>query len=85
MIIYKTTNLINGKIYIGQTTVGIDNRWKTHIRAKDDSIIHKAMRKYGTDNFKIECLYECDNIEDLNEQEKYYISHYKTEARMDII
>lgn len=75
--IYKITNLINGKMYIGQTKRSIDIRWKEHLRSKDDSPIHKAFRKYGIENFKIETLEECAD-ELLNEKEIYYIKQYNS-------
>ena len=40
--IYKIENLINGKIYIGQS-IEIENRWKKHLRANDDFIVHKLL------------------------------------------
>ena len=45
--IYKITNLINNKIYIGQTIRDVQIRWKEHLRSKDEAPIHKAIRKYG--------------------------------------
>ena len=60
--IYKITNLINNKLYIGQTTKSLEWRWLKH---QKDSITYKhhldtkfarAIRKYGVDNFKIELL-----------------------------
>lgn len=75
--IYKITNIVNNKIYIGQTTRNVEIRFKEHLRAKDDYPIHKAIRKYGKDNFKVEIIEECAN-ENLNEKEKYYIKIYNS-------
>lgn len=77
--IYKITNKVNGKIYVGQS-IDIEERWKQH-RWKAfncnevgyHSAIHAAMRKYGLDNFVYEILEECD-VEELDEKEKYWIS-----------
>jgi group I intron endonuclease len=59
--IYKVTSKINGKIYIGKTESSIEERWKSHLRAsfnenhKDYNLaFHRAIRKYGEDNFTIE-------------------------------
>lgn len=77
--IYKITNKINGKTYIGQTRTSIEQRWKEHIRAalrhdnKDHSApLHLAIEKYGVDNFLVEQLDECEN-NDLDDYEIYWI------------
>jgi len=80
--IYKITNKINGKIYIGQTTTSIKERMRKHIdkaKREQESLtgIDCAIRKYGVDNFIVEQICECPN-EDLNAQERYYISKYNT-------
>lgn len=56
--IYRITNKINGKSYIGQS-VNIKNRWYVHKATKDDYPIHRAIRKYGKNNFSWEILEEC--------------------------
>ena len=63
--IYKMTNKINGKIYIGQS-IDIEKRIKEHFwkatNTKDvsyNSAIHQAIRKYGQENFTWEVLEEC--------------------------
>jgi len=53
--IYKITNLINNKMYIGQTN-NVNRRWNEHRTKNTNSIIHKAIQKYGEENFKIEVL-----------------------------
>ena len=81
--IYKITNNINGKIYIGQS-VNIQQRWCQHKweykkenRLEYNSIIHKAFRKYGIENFSFEIIEECSpNL--LDEKERYWISKLKT-------
>jgi group I intron endonuclease len=65
--IYKIENLINGKIYIGQS-IEIEQRWKKHLAASDDFLIHKALRKYGKENFSFTILEECDLLK-LDERE----------------
>ncbi len=78
--IYKITNKINNKIYIGKAK-NITTRWNQHYldsfndNLKDNMVIHKAIRKYGIENFlfEIECL--CAP-KDLDELEIYYINLY---------
>lgn len=76
-IIYKITNKVNGKSYIGQTRYTIEFRWKQHQHKKDNTYFHNAIHKYGIENFNIEILEEC-NIEDLNNREIFYIAKYDT-------
>lgn len=79
MIIYKITNLINNKVYIGQTIRELNKRWAQHIKdSKRKSYpLYKSMRKYGTDNFKIETIFECENKEDMNFMEIEFIQYYR--------
>lgn len=76
-IIYKITNKVNNKSYIGQTRYTIEFRWKQHQHKKDNTYFHNAIKKYGIDSFLIEKLEEC-NIEDLNSREIFYIAKYDT-------
>jgi group I intron endonuclease len=75
MIIYKTTNLVNGKIYIGQDK----NNNLSYLGS--GKILHLAFRKYGLENFNKEILEVCESIEELNEREKYWISFYDSTNR----
>lgn len=73
--IYKITNLINGKIYIGQT-VDYIRRFREHkIQPEDDKILYKAFKKYGLSNFKFEIIEQTENY---NEREKFWISFYNS-------
>lgn len=81
--IYKITNQINGKCYIGQS-VDIEKRWHQHKRrslvlgsTEYDSYFHRAIRKYGLENFSFEVLEECLK-EELNEKETFYVSRYSS-------
>jgi len=67
MIIYKTTNLINDKIYVGQTTIDDLKYYGS------GTGLLLAIKKYGKKNFKREILEECSSINELNEQEIYWI------------
>jgi len=67
MIIYKTTNLINGKFYIGK-----DSKNNPYYLGSG-KILKQAIKKYGKRNFKKEILEFCSSFEDLNIKEKYWI------------
>ena len=78
--IYKITNTINGKVYIGQTIQPLAKRWKQHkrnARGNETYSIHRAIAKYGEENFTIECLCNC-SIEELDMLEKKYIKDYNS-------
>lgn len=83
--IYKITNKINGKIYIGKSS-NIERRWKEHIRhskdkfSKNKPAIHRAINKYGKNNFTFEIIKECE-IDELNDLEKYYINEYRSNVK----
>jgi hypothetical protein len=74
--IYKIENKVNGKIYIGQS-IEIENRWKKHLRANDDFIVHKTIHKYGKENFTFSIVEEC-GIDELNSKEIYWINFYQS-------
>ena len=70
--IYKTTNLVNGKIYIGQHKSQVFDR-DYHGSGK---LIRRAFEKYGIENFKTELLKWCETRSDINKCEKIYIHIY---------
>ena len=81
--IYKITNQINGKIYIGQTSNSIEERWTQHVRESKyaccptyNTVFKRAIRKYGIENFTREQIEECNCKAELDEREKYWISFY---------
>ena len=82
MIIYKATNTVNGKVYIGLTTRTLKQRKREHQLSAEHhnsiSAFHYAIRKHGFEAFIWE---EIDNAmfhEDLLEKEKYWIDYYDT-------
>ena len=79
--IYKITNIINEKVYIGQS-INILRRWNEHIRELNKNLhvnkyLQSSWNKYGEENFKFEIVEEC-KIEELNEKEVYYINKYNS-------
>jgi group I intron endonuclease len=71
MIIYKIQNKINEKIYIGKTKYSVNNRVSCHL--KNNTLIGKALRKYGIESFEITIVDNANSEEILNEKEKYWI------------
>jgi len=79
-IIYKVTNILNGKVYIGQTTQTLSARKCAHafMAKKGDrrTPFQIALLDEGFDNFSWEKRDEADSKEALDEKEKYWIEHY---------
>lgn len=75
--IYKITNDINDKIYIGKTEFSIEKRWKEHCKDRlknyENRPLYSAMNKYGVEHFHIEMIEETDCPE---EKERYWIEYY---------
>lgn len=79
MIIYKVTNNVNGKIYIGQTTKTAEQRLRKHwseanCEFRPENYFHNALLKYGIDNFTIEVIDTAETLEELNQKEIYWIN-----------
>lgn len=74
--IYKIENLINHKVYIGQS-IEIEKRWQKHLNTKDNFVIHKALQKYGKEHFSFQIIEECDLL-DLDNKEQYWINYYNS-------
>lgn len=79
--IYKIENLINGKVYIGQSK-DIQKRWTEHRKIAEKinetyrcSYIHNAIKKYGIENFSFSVIEKCP-LEDLDEKEIKWIAYY---------
>lgn len=75
--IYKIENLINHKVYIGQS-IHIERRWSEHCRNSQKSLIAKAIKKYGKENFQFQILEYVENVELLNNLEVFYICKYNS-------
>ena len=82
MIIYKATNITNGKVYIGATIQTLQSRKKQHINCAKKNIdngkryFYNAIRKYSPDNFIWEIIDSADNYDNLMKKEKYWIKKY---------
>lgn len=72
--IYKTTNLINNKIYIGQKKS--DEFVESYLGS--GTILNRAIKKYGKENFKVEIIEWCKNLEELCERERHHIAKEKS-------
>ena len=82
MWIYKITNILNQKIYIGQTIRPIEERFRRHINDalnnKIDTHLARAIRKYGKENFIIEVIDIAKTQEELTKKEQYWIHYYNS-------
>lgn len=78
--IYKITNNINDKVYVGKTILSLEERFNQHIK---DSVkercekrpLYSAMNKYGYNHFSISLIEECP-VEESNQKEIYWIEHF---------
>lgn len=81
-IIYLIHNKINGKPYVGQTTLGLRRRWNVHKSdarsERYDYPICRAIKKYGEDNFQILEIDKADARDALDNLEQYYIKKYNS-------
>ena len=79
MIIYKITNKLNNKVYIGQTVRDLKTRFDEHMRDQtSNDYFHAAVRKYGKDAFIVEEIDRASSLEELNEKEIYWIRYYNS-------
>ena len=82
MIIYKITNLINNKVYIGQTIRTLQQRFNRHINDAMNNNLNthfaRAIRKYGPENFAIEIIDTATSQDELTQKEQYWIGYYNS-------
>lgn len=82
MFVYKITNNVTGRAYIGITTKSVRHRWKAHLCnafvKNVDYYLYRAMRKYGKEAFSVETLYEASSHKELISVEKGLIAQYGT-------
>lgn len=73
MYVYKTTNLINNKIYIGV------HKSKRKKYLGSGKILKQAIKKYGKENFKCEIIEYCESEDEMFSREKYWIKEYNSQ------
>ena len=79
-IVYKITNKINGKFYIGHSVRTLEQRWKSHlssVRQGSKFRFHSAIRKYGIDQWDKEILFENIDVNVCKKKEEEYIFELK--------
>lgn len=81
-VIYLRTNLLNGKQYVGQAQdiQHRENQWRCMKQHYAGRLIDNARSKYGFENWSLKVLVECENPEELDKLEGYYINYYNTKA-----
>lgn len=82
--VYKITNKVTGKVYIGITNQGAGARYRHHwyeARIGEPAPIHRSMAKYGEENFTLEIIETVDTYDELKEREKYWIKFYDSMNR----
>jgi group I intron endonuclease len=84
-IIYLITNLVNGKVYVGQTRQKLEKRWSGHLSdsKREDQPLYRAMRKHGTENFSIESVVVVDSQEQADYQERIWILLFRAHVSQD--
>lgn len=81
--VYRATNRVNGKAYVGITSKGASVRWREHVyNARTERVcpIHLAILKYGTDAFDVEVIETCLGYDMLRVREVYWIAKLRTRA-----
>lgn len=77
-IVYKITNILNNKSYVGYTRFSIDKRWKQHIHRSSKRNVNakfdNALRKYDVSNWKTEVLEEGLTVQESKVKEQFYIN-----------
>ena len=80
MFIYKITNKINNKVYIGQTIRPVEERWRRHINDAQNHILDthfaRAIRYYKPENFIFEIIDTAETQDELNKKEQKWIQFY---------
>ena len=83
MIVYLITNKINGTLYVGQTIKSLKHRWQQHLYDAQHQCpypLHKAIRKCGESSFEIEQVFVCENQEELDFTEIFFIAFMCTKT-----
>lgn len=77
-IVYKATNIINNKVYIGQTSRKFSKRINEHIKNKNKRGFSKAIQKHGSENFIFEEIYTSFDRNELDRVEEFFIEKYQS-------
>lgn len=81
-IIYVITNTVNGKQYVGQTTLTLKRRWGWPLKPKNkyhsSCVIDSAIRKYGAESFTIEQIDTAESQDELDKKEIYHVAQHRT-------
>jgi group I intron endonuclease len=78
--VYKITNKVNGKVYLGQTNDHVQ-RWAQHRSAalnEPTQVVARAMKKYGIDSFTFEVVGSCRTLKEVNDFEPQFIEQYNS-------
>ncbi len=81
--VYKITNLVNGKVYIGKS-VNPKARWGKHLssarkkKKEQYFYLHRSINKYGAENFVVDIIDSADSAEEAYDKEKYWVKIYKS-------
>lgn len=84
MFIYKIICLTNNKVYVGLTNETVERRFARHVadaKGNKSTVLHKAMRKHGIENFSIEKIAVAASYEELKALEKIYILQFESYVR----
>lgn len=77
MVVYRITNTVNGKVYIGKWMgKNIAHRWQRHLKSTEDGSpwhLHRAIRKYGPDVFTVTIIYRAKTADELSKMETFFI------------
>jgi group I intron endonuclease len=79
--IYRITNTINGKVYIGQTLRPLEERFREYSPERTNNYLSASFNKYGKENFTFEQIDEATTLTELNSLERKWIAHYDSTNR----
>lgn len=89
-IVYKITNKINGKNYIGKTEYSLEHRWNRHLSSSRNGSkfrFHSAIRKYGEDYWNLSVIetYQTEDENFINEKETHFIKLFESDTKKVIM
>ena len=84
--VYKITNIITQKVYVGSTTKSFSERWSNHLKllrkgVHSNQYLQRSFSKYGEDSFEFTILEICSKKSFILEREQYWIDHYNSAQR----